>query len=566
MNTSQSHPSTKSNDPYFYLWHLAALGVINVQLPSLKEAKKKSKKKSSVHDHCPEITDTLWDRLCAFKGSGSKSRVALIDVGSSQEHPNLKGQVSAEDSIDLAAHPYGAKMNSLRLSDANRVAGETATRFFSELDISGLNLPGVDDKDRKFFESYVENLINASGVIRSFGEIEERFSSHGTAIAGLIVGKPETVPEEEKLCLLTESKKRHDRQILPYFGVDPFSSLISIRTSFDNDPFQFLTALLYAWMKKADVIVLPRGLPDPIESPVEGRNDLLASPESWEDREKLDLYERIKDLKKRSPLPDPKAPLMSATEIRVWRIVKQLILEISKSIPIVCAAGNEGESQMIYPANLAERDNGIIAVGAVTAEGYRSGYSNYGDGLTLVAPSDDMEVHNRYQVRVDMNSPEAKEGLIPVAKTAMEVPLSYLGLLSTDLPGQYGYDGDGGGGSWPGEDDSDKERPSDNGYYTMFGGTSGATALVGGVIALLRRAERVRDPKGRNLRDGIEMKELLQKTACTNTSVFPGGSKLSRDRMNSTDEDANPEKYFFGAGLVDAKAALGIVLPEAIKP
>lgn len=81
------------------------------------------------------------------------------------------------------------------------------------------------------------------------------------------------------------------------------------------------------------------------------------------------------------------------------------MLAISRKIPIVCAAGNDAESQLIYPAALAADDNGIIAVGAVTAEGFRSGYSDYGEGLTLVAPLDDYEVYNRHQSRLDRSDP-----------------------------------------------------------------------------------------------------------------------------------------------------------------
>jgi hypothetical protein len=73
---------------------------------------------------------------------------------------------------------------------------------------------------------------------------------------------------------------------------------------------------------------------------------------------------------------------------RPQKVLQHLTVTISRHIPVICAAGNDGESQMISLARIADGDNGIIAVGAVTAEGFRSAYSNNGDDLTVVAPSD----------------------------------------------------------------------------------------------------------------------------------------------------------------------------------
>jgi len=49
---------------------------------------------------------------------------------------------------------------------------------------------------------------------------------------------------------------------------------------------------------------------------------------------------------------------------------------------LISAAGNEGRSSAAYPG----RASGVIAVGATTEELCRSEFSNYGDGLDLVAP------------------------------------------------------------------------------------------------------------------------------------------------------------------------------------
>ena len=51
-------------------------------------------------------------------------------------------------------------------------------------------------------------------------------------------------------------------------------------------------------------------------------------------------------------------------------------------VMVVVAAGNEGRSTVDYPARL----NGAVAVGATTEHGCLAEYSNFGRGLTLVAP------------------------------------------------------------------------------------------------------------------------------------------------------------------------------------
>ncbi len=54
----------------------------------------------------------------------------------------------------------------------------------------------------------------------------------------------------------------------------------------------------------------------------------------------------------------------------------------ARNVLVVAAAGNEGADQISYPAKAP----GVVAVGATTADGCLGYYSNYGSGLTLVAP------------------------------------------------------------------------------------------------------------------------------------------------------------------------------------
>jgi subtilisin family serine protease len=509
MNDSDYDTKTKQS---YYLWHLAALGVLSVDGAS------------------DTIRDTLWDRLAAA-GVVVPSTVVMIDVGCSFDHPNLRGRLDEAASIDFTAGAQGQRL-------AKHITGHNSASNFNRLNIEPLWLDGLNTQDVMLFEEVVQHLKATCGQTRTAGDVEARFASHGTSVAGLIVGGPE---------IQQDAKSAHSPGVIPYFGVDPFSRLISVRTGFDDDPLQFIAALLYAWTKAPDVIVMPRGLPDPTEGAVSFKDDLKADLESWSSSEAADILHRIDTLKNTTASPlDTQSPQHGPTQARLWLVVKALFVAISKHIPIVCAAGNAGESQLLYPAKLATGENGIIAVGAIAGSGYRSAYANYGDWLTLVAPSDDMTVFNRDQLR-DTPETAAKRAPLRSADTQV-VPFSPLGLLSTDIGGVFGYDA--------GHDTETKTPQS--GFYTQFGGTSGAAALVAGVIALVRRAERLESKT--EVMDGTDIRALLISTARKTLPGLGTPLPLRTDCINASTEDAESFKFFFGAGLIDARAALGNVL------
>ncbi len=117
-----------------------------------------------------------------------------------------------------------------------------------------------------------------------------------------------------------------------------------------------------------------------------------------------------------------------------------------KGCVVVFASGNDYASCVSYPANLSS----AIAVGAVTNQGVRSAYSNYGPALDLVAPSN-----------------------------------GAAGVRTTDRMGSAGY--------------------NSTNYTSSFGGTSAACPVVSGVAALVLAT----DP---NLTQS-EVKNILYSTA-----------------------------------------------------
>jgi len=562
-------PQTDDMQPapagYYYLWHLAALGIISADFGPATLPVPPAVDSAVRNTPAPVINATLWDTIAAA-GPISAARVALIDVGISPDHPNLANRIDHNASIDLTTHRYGSRALDI-LDDTDSFFREQKQHFFSGLEISTLGNLGLSNDDKEYLGDIVAEYAASEGVLRRLLDVNGQFASHGTSCAGLIAGQPSAIvstdganpsPPEDILTNpgAPEAQPSKNLNLLPYFGADPFSRLVNIRTSFEQDAKQFIAAFLYAYLQNVDVIVLPRGIPDPRRGVIEPKNDLKADLERWGNREAADLFARITVAEEGPAELEPKMAQGGSNPDRLWKILKRLMIGVSRKIPVICAAGNSGESQLIYPASLAAADNGIVAVGAVTVEGFRAGYSNYGEGLTLVAPSDDGEVFNRHQLRVDRLSPFAERHLFSPG-SGKEYRHSYFSLLTTDLPGVFGYDE--GKAPWSSRLPYANNPGIGGGYYTSFGGTSGAAALVGGVAALVQRAHRAAHSGSPKL-DGLAVKHILEAASSCSSHVTPGFRPLTPDCMNDDNEDIIDPAYFFGAGLLDAAKAVQVAL------
>jgi subtilisin family serine protease len=441
----------------------------------------------------------------AFRNSsqGDESvgtRVFIIDNGAYVAHPYLT-TIDQSLAIDLRARPRGLSYSK-----------------HPDFSIPGSVLDGLALSAGH--RATIEAILAMSSRYRADPPAESAFQrtfpSHGTSAAGIIGAR---------LPSFSDRQPPGWRPALevPFTGVDPSCTIVPVATSMKPDPEALIRAFAYALHHEADVIHLPRGV-----------------AVDW--KEDTGEYDNVgKTIKPEEGLAEN------------WDAFEAFLVALSMQVPVVCAAGNSGESTVAYPGSLARPDNGIITVGAATAHGFRASYSNYGEGLTLVAPSDDAPAFSRHQMRLnergkryvfhDYASYAAdKGGPLP------RVKLSMRGIFTTDIPGQRGYTG-----ATPlGFDDDDEryvlERNPVEGAFTLFGGTSAASAIVAGVASLVARTARANDPTARL--DGRTMKELL-----TQSCSFTG---LHLDVFNDHERPPSREQLF-GSGMIRADKAVALV-------
>jgi serine protease len=185
------------------------------------------------------------------------------------------------------------------------------------------------------------------------------------------------------------------------------------------------------------------------------------------------------------------------------------ILKANSKIVLVASSGNDNAQRVGYPGGT----KGVLAVGATNLQGFRSPYSNYGNGLDLVAPGGDVS--------------ERLDG----------------GILTTS--------GMGKGGFWRGMTAPRSQwspAQDSRGTYVWTEGTSFASPAVAGVVALIKSE----DPDRRLTRD--EIIKVLKSTASTGELMV-----RSEERKLFAGKSGTIENYLFGAGLVNAEKAVQAV-------
>ncbi|TCO70279.1 S8 family serine peptidase [Rhodovulum euryhalinum] len=310
------------------------------------------------------------------------------------------------------------------------------------------------------------------------------FGSHGTACAGLVAGHPPADVDP-----VTPGP-------IPYFGVNPFCKIRSYATPYSHELLPVIRALIAAYVSKAEVIYIPRGLPDPaaraemVEISGNGTRidrPLVTAPD--------EVFVQDKDQALLSRLMAQKA------------IFEALLKMISSKRLVILAAGNDGlANDLSYPARLINEDGfgNLVVVGARNRSGRFAAYTNGdGDGLKdkiFWMLSDDGEALDQRHYSIDRRGFYGTDFDYDTIAPGRDNTFNPWSLLSLDVRGSYGR------AATPGPEEPVGGKGTElSEIYTLFSGTSAASALVAGLASLAILLDKVRadKPDPASLRDYI---------------------------------------------------------------
>lgn len=202
--------------------------------------------------------------------------------------------------------------------------------------------------------------------------------------------------------------------------------------------------------------------------------------------------------------------------------------------------GNEGVNKKVMPIlpGLAvhcgySEIEGVVVVGAMTSLKRKAAYSNWGEEITIVAPSDNGHGITEFQLHLDRSDP------------AFQQRFPGLGIVAAINRTNHGRRLDF---MKPIPPNAANTTPGFN-HTKNFGGTSAAAAIVSGVIGLMLSVNP-------NL-SVQEIIDILKDTA---------DDKMNAEKLVDLDNDLNlrdvkgefvkKRSLFFGSGKVDAAAAV----------
>ena len=472
----------------FYMWHLEAIGFLNGE--------------SSIDQ--PEVMlEVIEGMQSTFPGRipQRRSRVAIIDNGVTAKHSALSGRVNL--AMDFTVSHNGLVYEEGRAPTFNGLFDADAPQGYdAELEqiMRDAAANKISPELKKAFRKIVDGGADSIQPVRQHAEIDPslRFAAHGTSCAGLVganaIGGVSTEAQDP-----AADHAASDELSFEYIGLNPFCEIVPITTTYDHRYWPIILSLIYALAIKADVILLPRAIED------------LAY-----DTQNPDDYVMARD--------DPRWTRIDTDAGRRndFQVLKDVLALASKHVPLIVPAGNSGRRGFEFPASLVvEKKDGsvdapdMIVVGASTALGLRASYSNRPlndadeEKYLIYAPSDDREVISQEYFRADYFKWRGRHVYFDQETRANTY--SPYGVLTLDLPGRYGYNVER-GDSYDFESSESHEHYLEavefrhHSEFTLFGGTSAASAIVAGFISL---AQQFRFILNNDPYTGEELKPIL---------------------------------------------------------
>jgi subtilisin family serine protease len=443
---------------------------------------------------------------------GSKEiKVVVFDTGVDLIHPNLHPNLVLEEARDFDhSLEEEVKLEDSEIEELlqNAVAADYAHRARARKE---------EQAASRKANSLGPAQTSKSGLgfdrVKTNARIYNPHDAHGTASAGIVAAAA-----NDTGCV----------------GVAPECSIVPVRISTNVEFKSLIAAVKYA-SQVGQVILMPRSLPwveaqpstpggagasaakHAALSPVESKASAGEHP-SLRHAVDTQAHQTWLELNGKDGREFWRA-LDGKSEQELSAILYAAISEVAERVPVVCASGNNGTGSLIYPACL----EATIAVGACNEKGWRSTYSQYGRGLDLVAPSNDVPTRSETLTRCseDMLGPDERPEDFGVERLGM------FGIDTTDNLGPFGYNPDPPGDYCEADGDF------------AFGGTSAAAAQVAGVVALMLSANRALTPS--------DIREILR-------------DKSSMDHLHGEPKAGPtgeaPTKEEFGSGLIDAAKAV----------
>lgn len=294
------------------------------------------------------------------------------------------------------------------------------------------------------------------------------YGAHGTCVAGLIGARPVMVnlqypdrPDENTDGMPSAVSKVP----LPYIGINPFCEIVPVALTAAPDPAMVKAALDYISQIKPQIVVVAAAWDHArYQMSAKGAEPVMGKSFSEEE-------------------PD-------------WTVVEDALREVCTTSLVFCAAGNSGADAMAYPARLSGKIPNLIAVTACNQDGDILNYAF--DPASLPEADKSRPVimrtlssdHPRYDRDTAYLDPYAAvDPYLKIPAGSSKFPARRI--ISCDPRGNRGYN-----------PSKYRYTPPTSGphlelasLYAEFSGTSAATAIAAGLVALGMQVKGITDIK-----------------------------------------------------------------------